>query len=149
MMKKVQYLFGILAIILILVFAQHHFLFNSKKNSAYNYISRQIGLNTKKGLLTHPKGQKSFKKLNEKLTKVTKAQQMPSQDTGQEMVKGKYNRNPCKIRLKDYIYETVYCTRILIGILTQPVIPDGFEIHSKIFRLSSGFLSEFRRHLHL
>ena len=60
MMKKVQYLLFILAIILILVFAQRHFLFNSKKNSAYNYISRQIGLNTKKGL---PKGQKSFKKL--------------------------------------------------------------------------------------
>ena len=99
MKKKVQYLFGILAIILILVFAQR-FLFNSKKNSAYNYISRQIGLNTKKGLLTHSKGQKSFKKLNEKLTKLTKALQMPSQDAGQEMVKGKHNRNPRKIRLK-------------------------------------------------
>ena len=99
MMKKVQYLFGILAIILILVFAQRYFLFNPKKNSAYNYISRQIGLNTKKGLLTHPKheplpkGQKSFKKLNEKLTKLTKALQIPSQDAGQEMVKGKHNRN--------------------------------------------------------
>ena len=100
MMRKVQYLFGILAIILILVFAQRHFLFNSKKNSAYNYISRQIGLNTKKGLLTHPKGQKSFKKLNEKLTKLTNALQMPSQDAGQEIVKGKHNKNPRKIRLK-------------------------------------------------
>ena len=101
MMKKVQYLFGILAIILILVFAQRYFLFNPKKNSAYNYISRQIGLNTKKGLLTHPKGQKSFKKLNEKLTKLTKALQMPSQDAGQEKVKGKHKRNPRKIRFTD------------------------------------------------
>ena len=106
MMKKVQYSFGILAIILILVFAQHHFLFYSKKNSAYNYISRQIGLNTKKGLLTHPKGQKSFKKLNEKLTKLTNALQMPSQDAGQEIVKGKHNRNPRKIRLKDYMKQS-------------------------------------------
>ena len=91
MMKKVQHLLGILAIILILVFAQRYFLFNSKKISAYNYISRQIGLNTKKGLLSHPK---SFKKLNGKLTKLTKALQMPSQNAGQEMVKGKHNRNP-------------------------------------------------------
>ena len=103
MMRKVQYLFGILAIILILVFAQRHFLFNSKKNSAYNYISRQIGLNSKKRLLTHPKGQKSFKKMNGKLTKLTKALQMPSQDAGQEMVKGKHNRNPRKFMLKDYM----------------------------------------------
>ena len=99
MMKKVQYLLGILAIILILVFAQRHFLFNSKKNSASDYISRQIGLNIKKRLLTHPKGQKSFKRLNKKLTKLTKAPQIPSQDAGQGMVKGKHNRNPCKMSL--------------------------------------------------
>ena len=102
MLKKVQYLFGILAIILILVFAQRYFLFNSKKNSAYNYISRQIGLKPKKELLTHSKGQKSFKNLDGKLTKLTKALQMPSQDAGQEMVKGKHNRNLRKIRLKDF-----------------------------------------------
>ena len=44
--------------------------------------------------------------------------------------------------------ETAYCTRILSEILTQTLILDGFEIHRKIFRLSSGFLSEFRRHMH-
>ena len=97
MMKKVQYLFGILAIILILVFAQRYFLFNSKKNSAYNYISRQIGLKPKKGLLTGSKGQKSFKKLNEKLTKL--ALQRPTQDAGQEMVKGKHNEKVILPRL--------------------------------------------------
>ena len=106
MMKKVQHLLGIIAIILILVFAQRHFLFNSKKNSAYNYISRQMGLNPKKGLLTHPKDQKSFKKMNKKLTKLTKALQMPSQDAGQEMVKGKHNRNPRKFMLKDYMKQS-------------------------------------------
>ena len=99
MMKKVQYLLFILAIILILVFAQRHFLFNSKKNSAYNYISRQIGLKPKKGLLTGSKGQKSFKKLNGKLTNLTKALQRPPQDAGQEMVKGKHNEKVILPRL--------------------------------------------------
>ena len=111
MMKNIQHLFGVLAIILILVFSQRYFLFNSPKQSAYNYISRKLDLNTKRGLSTHPK---SFKKLNKKLEKLTKAQQLPSQGAGQEMVKGKQKRNICKIRHKDYMKPAG--TRILIGI---------------------------------
>ena len=87
MTKKVKYFLGIFAIILILVFAQRYFLFNSRKNSAYDYISRQMGL------LTNPKGQKNFKKLNKKLTKLKKTLEKPSQDAGHEMVNGKHNRS--------------------------------------------------------
>ena len=44
--------------------------------------------------------------MNGKLTKLTKALQMPSQDAGQEMVKGKHNRNPRKFMLKDYMKQS-------------------------------------------
>ena len=86
MLKKIEYLLRILLIILILVFIQHHL----PKKSAYNYISRHIGL------LNHQR--------NQKQTKVPEPKndpQLPSKDTGQKMVKGKLSNNPYKIRDKN------------------------------------------------
>ena len=88
MVKKIQYLLSILLIILILVFLQHHL----PKKSAYNYISRHIGL------LNHQKRKKS------KQTKVPEPKndpRLPSKDTGQKMVTGKLSNNPYKIRDKN------------------------------------------------
>ena len=76
MVKKIQYLLGILLIILILVFIQHHL----PKKSAYNYISRHIGL------LNH---QKRKKPKQTKIPEPKNDPQLPSKDTGQKMVKGK------------------------------------------------------------
>ena len=81
MVIKIQYLLGILLIFLILVFIQHQL----PKQSAYNYISRHIGL------LYHQKHKKP------KQTKVPETKndpQLPSKDTGQKMVKGKLSNNP-------------------------------------------------------
>ena len=88
MVKKIQYLLGILLIILILVFIQHHL----PKKSAYNYISRHIGLHN------HQKRKKP------KQTKVPEPKndpRLPSKDTGQKMVTGKLSNNPYKIRDKN------------------------------------------------
>ena len=88
MVNKIQYLLGILLIILILLFIQHHL----PKKSAYNYISRHIGL------FNHSKHQKSIQK---KVPEPKNDPQLPSKDTGQKMVKGKLSNNPYKIRDKN------------------------------------------------
>ena len=88
MVKKIQYLLGILLIILILVFIQHH----SPKKSAYNYISRHIGL---------PYHQKRKKPKQTKVPEPKNDPRLPSKDTGQKMVKGKLSNNPYKIRDKN------------------------------------------------
>ena len=87
MVIKIQYLL-ILLIILILVFIQHQL----PNKSAYNYISRHIGL------LNH---QKHKKPKQTKVPEPTKDPQFPSKDTGLKMVKGKLSNNPYKIRDKN------------------------------------------------
>ena len=81
MVKKIQYLLSILLIIFILVFIQHHL----PKKSAYNYISRHIGL------LNH---QKHKKPKQPKVTEPINDPQLQSKDTGLKMVKGKLSNNP-------------------------------------------------------
>ena len=81
MVKKIQYLLGILLIILILVFIQHHL----PKKSAYNYISRHIGL------VNH---QKRKKPKQIKVPEPKYDPRLPSKDTGHKMVKGKLSNNP-------------------------------------------------------
>ena len=77
MLKKIiQYLIVILMIILILLFIQHHM----PKKSAYNYISRHIGL---------PNHQKRQKPKRTKFSEPKNDPQLPSKDAGQNMVKGK------------------------------------------------------------
>ena len=87
MVNKIQYLLGILLIILILLFIQHHL----PKKSAYNYISRHIGL------FNHSKHQKSKQK---KVTEPKNDPQLPSKDTGQKMVKGKLSNNLIRLGIK-------------------------------------------------